>query len=380
MAGIETEVIPADNLVAAHLLLGEVFRADIERAARGRCGRLSKNRFKRQLLCARRSRFHSLQRAGRTPSLRKAVTEYFDSLHAWARGAGLMAVFRRLCPPSKDPIELLDFALWLQDDTGGCQTGMLRTEDGGVLFWHTEEDTVGYCNRPKIVHFKTPGFSRCAFLYPYLLPGPAFGWGEHYFYAVDSLTIRREGSETGAFTALASWLVWRLAARLSLKQMIRYLAPFVDACAINVLHQSKRRVYAEKIEFGERQQISGRLPARTDSFMFQVNEISDPSAALARLELMSSASHKRYQGRKARTESYLHRVLASRKPKTLESLEALLSSRTGGQYAYANEDVKGYAAGILRRTGPLLLAVGGVPLMKNETLRPSWHGVRNIRR
>ena len=138
-------------------------------------------------------------------------------------------------PPPLDAAVPSEWALWAQDDNAGCQTGMLRRGGGSVVLWHTEEDTIGFLDAPRVAVFSIGAEERGAFVYPYLLPGPAFGWGAGQLHAVDSLHTRRDETLGGTLSGVASWLVWRIGRAMDARDVLLSLVPFVDGCAIHVV-------------------------------------------------------------------------------------------------------------------------------------------------
>ena len=189
------------DLRTAHRMLGEQVSAQVHKILRQRLERLDRSKLNfllTQTCSCAETLTDKLSDQRLDPRLQGALQEYVDCLAAWADGAGLrdfdhpaLAAQRRLCP--------LDLALFLQHDSTGCQTGMYRQGDGSVILWHTEEDIEfeagsGF-DQLRLASFNVGDeenpITMTAFIYPDLLPGPAFGWrSDGYTQAVDNLHIR----------------------------------------------------------------------------------------------------------------------------------------------------------------------------------------------
>lgn len=376
-------VLTAPTLVEAHRDLGALLSGPALHAVTSRLRATAPDRLRAQLRGARASLRHLAQAAAR-PSvcapLRRGIAEYLDCLDAWAEGVGLSP---GLAPAGSDPGSAQALALWAQDDNSGCQTGMLRREDGAVLLWHTEEDTIGYLDRPRIVSFIAGGEALFAFMYPYLLPGPAFGWRDGQIHAVDSLHIDRDGlagPTPGAPSGAASWLVWRLGAQVPVPQVLRALAPLVDGCAVNVVYADPAQeatIHGEVHEFGARARLRRRLGARGGARCFQVNVVSRRESLLCRAETLSAGARAAYDRRVARTREALSR--AGRRVPSPQDLLALLAQRAGGHYAYANKDVMAHCIACISpdssrpRPRPRMeLHIESGPALPGDAYVPGW--------
>ena len=263
-----------------------------------------------------------------------------------------------------------DLGLWAQDDNTGCVTGMLRESGGSVLLWHIEEDTIGYFDIPRIVSFVLPGETLSAFLYPYLLPGPAFGWGEGQLHAVDSLHLRRNGC-AGTFTSVAAWLVWRLGAAMDAREILRALAPFVDGCAINVAHATGSGVQAATHAIGGPHLSSCRLRAAPGSLLIQANAIARASRAFARAEDLRARDRALYERRVERAQAHVERVRTRGDEPSPQDVIAMLASRKGGNYALANRDVKAHCVARVSATA-IEVHVESGSAHASDVYRPDW--------
>lgn len=319
-------------------------------------------------------------RAGEVPlAVRRGLHEYLACLEAWAEGAELAQFAEDLlgfgCPHAPQA------ALWLQDDNTGCVTGSLRRDDGRLLVWHTEEDTIGLFDRPRCWEATVGGETRSAFLYPYLLPGPAFGWNARQIHAVDSLHIART-SEPGCPTAVAAWLLWRLGPELGLLDLVPHLGPYVDGAA---LHQFSldpaggpplRRVVEIGGEAAASRVDEAPLSAQANCFL-------TPGPG-RKLEALTAAERRPYEARLARLAELVAATSATHAPTPDDVLAWLADDAVGGEYALSNADVKAHLAAELSThevrihvvPGPGRPGVRFAPLQADVDFTPQHDGMR----
>jgi hypothetical protein len=354
------------SLVEAHRELGARLQKVALRAVLARLAKTPQARLEAQLEQTRACRtfMHQLSRSRRAPKLvRESLAECLACLDAW--GASVFPP--ALCPPLAAPSE---WALWAQDDNAGCQTGMVRRAGGKVVLWHTEEDTIGFLDAPRVAVFSIGGDERGAFVYPYLLPGPAFGWGAGQVHAVDSLHTRRDVTLGGTLSGVASWLVWRIGRAMDARDVLLSLVPFVDGCAIHVVGAGAH-VTATTHEIAGRAVLSRTLGRRAGSFIVQVNTVSASSGPVFREEEMSARTHGLYERRLARMRDGVARLLSRPDPSDDEVLR-MLASRRGGSYAYANSDVGAHAVATFAIGEGLAMYVGAGPAARGDVLRPRF--------
>jgi hypothetical protein len=351
-AGLELIEIEAADWPAAHAALGAQLRQPIARVIERRLAATSAEDLRVQLETIRASRTHLERKAAAAPdTLHRALHVYLASLAAWAQGADLAA----LCPLAERHGAAFgadELALWLQDDNTGCQTGVLRASDGTVLLWHTEEDTIGYFDRARIVEMQVGSARRGAFLYPYLMPGPAFGWWTRGLLAYDTLSVRRSESG-GTPTSTLSWLLWHAQGELEPLGTARALAPFLDGGAFTLVARGDGGVTAQVVEVGGELAVSSVLGAAPGARCLQVNMVS--SRALAAIETLDDAGRAPYRERLERAEKQLAARAADE-----AALQAMLASGEGGEWAFANPDVVAHLVARVSRE-ELTLRVGVGP-------------------
>ena len=365
---LQVLTLRATSLVEAHRYLGARIQKAARRAVRARIAKTPPERLAEQLKQARACHafMSKLSGAHRVPRLvRESLEEYLACLDAWGT-----SVFP---PGSRTPFgagEASDWALWTQDDNAGCQTGMLRRAGGSVVLWHTEEDTIGFLDEPRIALFSIGAEQRGAFVYPYLLPGPAFGWGAGQLQAIDSLHTRRDATLAGTSSGVASWLVWRIGRAMEARDVLLPLVPFVDGCAIHVVG-GDARITGTTHEIAGRAVLSRALGRRPGSFTVQVNTVSVRSGPVAREEEMSARTHRLYERRLQRMRDDIAH-LPSRAEASGEQVLRMLASRRGGSYAYANSDVGAHAIATFAVDEGLAMHVGGGPAGLDDVYRPSF--------
>ncbi len=285
--------------------------------------------------------------------LRVAISEYLECLAAWSDGAGLDS-FDHSALKAYQPVGSLDLAMFLQNDCTGCQTGLYRVQDSSVVLWHTEEDVEdepgsGF-DLLRIAEFNIGDNAHPvlmnAFIYPDLLPGPAFGWrSDGYAQGVDKLHIRDFPELSGGTLAnVVTWLTLRLGAVLGVKEIIESLQPFYDGYALNTVHLEEDKVLAQKHEFAGDRNISSHLDSPPFSYLFQVNIFSDRLHPwVVELEDLRPDWCRLYEKRVERTMHALQKKDGRLGEEgEMEFFFKLMTSQVGNGWAYANEDVKAY--------------------------------------
>jgi hypothetical protein len=289
--------------------------------------------------------------------IRRALAVYWTCLIAWAEGARLAEVQH----PALQGFSLLEQALFLQHDTNGCQTGMYRQADGHVVLWHTEEDaddeTGGRFDQLRLAIFQAPGASRpvqiYAFIYPDLLPGPAFAWrSDGYIQAVDLLMLKPcPTAEPRLLANITTWVTLILGTQVATGEVIQTLGPYYDGYALNAVYRQDERIEGSKHEFSYDLVRYQRLDKAHNSLLFQANAFSPghSNPALQTLEDLTPAQRHVFERREQRAQTALDRVDAQYRANIAPFLAALMTSRRGGRRAYTNKDVK---ARLIARLGP----------------------------
>ena len=203
------------------------------------------------------------------PTLSHALEKYFACLKSWAEGAGIS---------EKE-------AFFLQNEGLGCQTIMIRGENGEVFFAHTEEWEMDDTEKkvvtitPEWTTFIDPGEEQTegaqAFTgYPFALPGSTFGVNRGVFQAVDSLILKPLAKpDTPASVAL--WLCWYLAGKIDSKDCIEALGPYSGGFALNEASAHNGEVNARTIEFAYKGLDTQKLEGEPLASSIQTNVVQD---------------------------------------------------------------------------------------------------------
>lgn len=209
--------------------------------------------------------------------------EYLGVLGAWAEGAELAEVAKLY------GLDALEAAMMMQNDDAGCQTVMIRVNDGIALL-HTEEDDNGPITERVSKAFLAEIDGSVTFLYNDLLPGgSAFAVDVKRGFAMACDVLRLRTKERGVCLAkIIGWMVWRLgnqATPRKLEELVAALSPLVDGYAINVVYRDsggKPRAYRASI--AGRACYIDKLVGEPGGAIKQVN-LLDPRVAEANDEL-----------------------------------------------------------------------------------------------
>jgi hypothetical protein len=346
----------AYDLTTAHRLLGQHVREQVRKILINKLDTWDKAHLRRMLAQSQACIALLAEKAANRRidgRMRTAFGEYLDCLSAWAEGAELEQC-EHAALADFQPLGQTDLAMFLQNDRSGCQTGMYRSQDGSVVLWHTEEDVEeqpgsGF-DLLRIADFSVgdrslPVVMR-AFIYPDLLPGPAFGWRTDGFaQAVDKLHIRNFPDPTAGILAnVATWLTLRLGPAMDCKEIIESLQPFYDGYALSTAYSQAGGVHAYKYEFAADRIISSRLHETPDSYLFQVNIFSDRAHPwVTELEDLRPDWCELYQQRVERTIFALQQKDGkSGATAEMRYFFNLITNQEGERWAYANKDVKAY--------------------------------------
>lgn len=353
------------DLVTAHRLLGLDVKEQVRWILSKRIAKWSPQELQQRIWQARECKAALLKKIrslGRASPLHGALTEYLNCLAAWSTAIGFDS-----CSPiwSSDVVRQLrtisgeELALILQNDNIGCQTGVIRLSEDSVAFWHTEEDVDeqwgGRFDKLRLAWFKPPNTKwdgpMVAFIYPDLLPGPAFAWvGERYVQAVDAFFLKPEVCRGPMLANIASWVALFLGTAIDPVTIIEDMAPFGDGYAFLTVCRKEQDIFSQRIEFAGSWLNKTALGAESGSYIFQTNIISDQESPLAVIaEDLDQVGRRHFEQRIVRTRRAISQMMPT--GPDIPKLLRLLASRTGGSMAYANVDVKAYLAGYLTSSG-----------------------------
>jgi hypothetical protein len=364
------------DIVTAHRRLGEEVRWQVHRILSKKLDKLTYEQLVEQIGLIRRCK-SALAEKSISPRIdgriRSALTEYLTCLSAWSDGVQLSSFqHQRLrgLVVENEPVSPEDLVLLLQNDNSGCQTGVYREQDGSVVLWHTEEDVEeefgSRFDKLRVVSFsvgENAGVTRVnAFVYPDLLPGPAYCWrSDNYVQAVDAIFLKQNPCNGSMLANVATWMTLRLGKEVEPREVIGALGPFIDGYGVTVVQAEDERVLASKIEFAGDQTLTSLLDDATGSFLFQVNVFSNKDALIATAyEDMDWKARRSYEERTTRTERAIGRVRTSND--VVPCIFKLLSSRLGGDDAYANVHVKSYFLNEISSKG-MRIRIGAGPAL-----------------
>jgi hypothetical protein len=294
-----------------------------------------------------RSQLARIENYSKEPSLpyylRESLRIFLECLWHWSRGAGLS---------SADYRNWTELEMLLQDDHPGCQSGMYRQTDESVLFWHTEEDVdetdLPRVDQPRLMRFRSPFGSTeiTSFIYPDLLPGPNFNWrSDGLVQFADSLILREKCREVGIPANLVAWLSLLLEPQIPLPHIIGYMQPIFDGYALFRLFPDNWGIFNSRVEFAMDQLQETFLTAGAGGVLVQTNAFSAQSSELAqRFEQDPFPSRRHFEARIRRTEEALG---ISPSKVDLDRIQKMITSRKGGRWAFANQDVKAHLFGRL---------------------------------
>jgi hypothetical protein len=280
-------------------------------------------------------------------TVKSAFIEYLDCLSGWVRGAQLdsfehlnlnnLIIDNRIVSGE-------DLAFLLQSEDTGCQTGIIRDSDNSIIMWHTEEDPEAAngdrFDKLRLMSFKYKEKEITAFIYPDLLPGPAFGWtSEGFVQAIDTLFINIHPHQNALITNVVAWSRLCIGSEKNSSELVEAFRPFRTGCAFITIQQTEENIVGNRIEFAGDQWIASSLPNHSGSFLFQVNLMSEKQSEIALTnEEVPPLKRIVLEQRIARTHRAL-KVIANSHEK-VKCLLRLLATRTGGDFAYCNKDVK----------------------------------------
>jgi hypothetical protein len=187
-----------------------------------------------------------------------------------------------------------------------------------------------------------------------LLPGPAFGWYARGLLAYDTLSVRRSLGG-GTPTSTLSWLLWSAQGELEPLPTAQALAPFLDGGAFTLVERGERGVTAQVLEVGGELAVASALADAPLARRLQVNMVSEQAGALAALETLDEEERAPYVERLARSARQLEACAPDE-----AALQAMLASREGGDWAFANGDVVAHLVARVSRE-QLALQVGVGP-------------------
>jgi hypothetical protein len=364
------------DLTAAHENLGKAVSGQVHRILKHKLARMTKAGFQRKI---RHSRMilkviqEKLSIELMARYIQHALQEYQDCLYAWCEGTGLNDFICEQHPDPVDgsPIQPIDLGILLQDEYSGCQTGTLRGPNGEVFFWHTEEcrekKSFKRMDALRLFIYKTKdGRKISTFIYPDILPGPAFAWNDSgYVQLVDFLHLKKSLHPKGLIANVVSWITLLMGQPDLNPSIIKGFSPILDGYALFGILPGHKGVIANRVEFVSDRQISKALGLKIGSHLFQVNLFSPQSKELAhKFERNPVPYRDLFEARIKNTEIFLEKIKKS--TNKLEAINKMLSSSDGGYFAYVNKDVQAHIYGSISPDCMEIHASGGAAKIINN--------------
>lgn len=313
------------------------------------------------------------------PEIREGLAEYLVCLDARSRGIGtetikhpLLEIYLREHVGQEDFIYHTLLPLNSQNDNVGCQSGMTKNGEA-VLLWHTEEDYEEEkgerIDKARLIKFMIHGEVTYSFVYPDLMPGPAFGFGDNFFYSVDFNYIKAN-EKPSILANTGVWVAWRLADRMMPEEIIKGLGPYLDGYTLNYVWRGKHEenYQAGKIEFAHGLIASYRLNNKP---LVSVNEF-EGNSPLKKLEIMDVSEIELFNERKRRAIRALALMdkIVEGKTGSLENLRRMTgftSKKHGGEAGMAVDFTKAHVVAKATSEG-LIVWVSSGPTIKNEAV------------
>lgn len=329
--------------------------------------------------------FHILEeKATGDPLIDVALKDYLKALTVWSNTIDFSSVNHPLIQQTLETYNgdrerfNVIFALNLQNDNVGCISGMIRGENGQVVFWHNEEGVEALpgqrFDKVRLAKFGTEEEGKFSIVYPDLLPGAGYSFGHDFYFSVDAQhTV--ENPKAGILANTAAWIVFHLGNKTDPYDVIKALSPFADGYTINVVRKTPDgELEAKRIEFAADVVDQEHLSSSPRSSIVSTNVYSrDMKVVSQGVEGADFEAVEWNVNRQRATERALHlmTVFTGRETPTEHDIGRMLGFRTAGNYgspdsAYANADVKSALVGIADPNGiKIKLAVG--PVVKDES-------------
>lgn len=362
------DTIQANSFSEAHFTLAKQLSPQIQKLAKIKTEDTKPKDKKITAKCWEKIKAKQQELQATKPQIASLIGEYIASIEAWAKGAEIT----------------LEEALLLQNDNVGCQTFAIRGNNNEIFIGHTEEEINDErIDKARWLTFKVADQERQAFIYPDLLPGPAFSFANGCFMAVDALfclASNKQKKEGGFLANAAVWMLWRSGDQELAEEIIQSVGPFYDGYAINLLYLDQGKPTAKTLEFiGESPAIVRKLGEQIGDTNIQVNCSS--VGAIKDLRPYEDLDEKDINGLNNRTRIIdralgLTQKITQVKDKGFspEIIRRILSFKLGDEDwpSLAAPFSRGHVSGQLSQTGFEMLIDSGPALKRESPYQFRW--------
>ena len=248
------EVIKAEtsSFPEAHAILAESVKEQVHHNLEQRLKSLGQEDFYESLNLASASLSKFIDNFVNNPEVpekyKNVASEYLESLKVWS---GTINFYEIAHPYIQEAMskkgvaaEELNILVGyiLQDEAVGCQSGMYKQGEK-VYLWHTEEDVADNpgdrFDKSRILQVSVRGGGgqtedRYCFVYPDLLPGPAYCFGKDFFYSVDSQRAAEHNGSSDVPANFVCWAMWRLGKDADAREIVDTFSPYTSGYTINI--------------------------------------------------------------------------------------------------------------------------------------------------
>lgn len=383
LGGLEIVEIRASSMEEAHEMLGHEVSDKAMEVLRGKIdGYSNYEDFQAEMEAMSIVYYEMIAKINSPETLeliREGLKEYLACLDARSRGMGIdtlenpfLEKYRVENENGDDAMVYRLVGLMSQNDNVGCQSGMVR-KGNKIMLWHTEEDYEEEkgqrMDKPRLVKFDINGEIKYSFIYPNLMPGPAFSFGNNFFYSVDFNYVK-ENEDPSILANIGVWVAWRLTNRIPPEEVIKNLSPFMDGYTLNYIWRSRDEedFEAGKVEFGHGLTETYDL---SDEPLISVNKF-DESSPLTEIEEIDDEEKALYDKRKSRARRATNLIESMTKEGigALENLRRMTGFRSrqhGGEAGMAVDFTKAHLVAEITKEG-LYILVGAGPTIKDEEL------------
>ena len=362
---LEIIKVEAASFPEAHTILAESVRDQVRHNVEHRLNDMEQADFYESLNLASASISKFIENFVNNPELtdkyKNVASEYLESLKVWSKTINFSEISHPYIQEamSKKGVtgEELNILVgyMLQDETVGCQSGTYKQGEK-VYIWHTEEDVEDSpgdrFDRSRILQVSVRGNAaqvedRYSFVYPDLLPGPAYCFGKDFFYCVDSQRAAEHNGTPDVPANFVCWVMWRMGKDADAREIVDTFSPYTSGYTINtaniIRNEDGVELKAGKIEFAY--DLVSEFTAAESKPLISLN-VPEKGSALFNIDDPTYAEVEPwYKDREDRAQRLVGKLGNSHFGVNPYSLFRMLGNGLGNANegaAFANRDVKSY--------------------------------------